>query len=89
VPDPAAQHASAGDALPGRLQVDGVFSVPDFGGTKHLPADFVGLSLVLWRLVLYFVPMLVGGVLVAKRIGRRGFAARTWESDEGETAESP
>jgi uncharacterized protein (TIRG00374 family) len=41
----------------------------------YLPAHFVGVSLVLWRLVVYFVPMLVGGVLVAKRIGRRGFAA--------------
>ena len=42
-----------------------------------LPSAFVGVSLVLWRLVLYFVPMFVGGVLVTKRIGRRGFAART------------
>jgi len=40
----------------------------------YLPAHFVGVSLVLWRLVVYFVPMLVGGILVAKRIGRRGFA---------------
>lgn len=40
----------------------------------YLPAHFVGVSLVLWRLVLYFVPMFVGGILVAKRIGRRGFA---------------
>jgi uncharacterized protein (TIRG00374 family) len=40
----------------------------------YLPAHFVGVSLVLWRLVIYFVPMLVGGILVAKRIGRRGFA---------------
>lgn len=39
----------------------------------YLPAHFVGVSLVLWRLVVYFVPMFVGGVLVAKRIGRRGF----------------
>jgi uncharacterized protein (TIRG00374 family) len=35
-----------------------------------LPAHFVGVSLVLWRLVLYFVPMFAGGALVAKRIGR-------------------
>jgi hypothetical protein len=42
----------------------------------YLPASFVGVSLVLWRLVVYFVPMLIGGILVAKRIGRRGFAAR-------------
>jgi uncharacterized protein (TIRG00374 family) len=41
----------------------------------YLPSDFVGVSLVLWRLVLYFVPMFVGGVLVAKRIGVRGFSA--------------
>lgn len=41
----------------------------------HLPAHFVGISLVLWRLVLYFVPMLVGSLLVAKRVGRRGFGA--------------
>lgn len=40
----------------------------------YLPAHFVGVSLVLWRLVLYFVPMMVGGILVAKRIGRKGFA---------------
>jgi len=39
----------------------------------YLPARFVGVSLVLWRLVLYFAPMLVGGLLVARRIGRRGF----------------
>jgi hypothetical protein len=42
----------------------------------YLPASFVGVSLVLWRVVIYFVPMLVGGILVAKRIGRRGFASR-------------
>ncbi len=41
----------------------------------YLPASFVGVSLVLWRLVLYFVPMFVGGALVAKRIGRAQFAA--------------
>ena len=41
----------------------------------YLPAHFVGVSLVLWRLVLYFVPMFVGGVLVAKRIGRKGFGS--------------
>lgn len=40
----------------------------------YLPAHFVGVSLVLWRIALYFVPMFVGGALVAKRIGRRGFA---------------
>ena len=28
------------------------------------------------RLVVYFVPMFVGGVLVVKRIGRRGFEAK-------------
>ncbi len=39
----------------------------------YLPAHFVGVSLVLWRVVVSFVPMFVGGVLVAKRIGRRGF----------------
>ena len=38
-----------------------------------LPAHFIGVSLVLWRLALYFVPMFVGGLLVARRIGRRGF----------------
>ena len=42
----------------------------------YLPAHFVGVSLVLWRLVVYFVPMLIGGILVAKRIGRRGFALK-------------
>ncbi|MBN2565961.1 MAG: flippase-like domain-containing protein [Candidatus Eisenbacteria bacterium] len=41
-----------------------------------LPAHFVGVSLVLWRLVLYFVPMFAGGVLVAKRIGRGFVTAR-------------
>ena len=42
----------------------------------YLPAYFVGVSLVLWRLVIYFVPMFVGGILVAKRIGQRGFSMR-------------
>ena len=41
-----------------------------------LPAHFVGVSLILWRAVLYFAPMFVGGTLVAKRIGRRGFDVR-------------
>ena len=45
-----------------------------------LPARFVGVSLVLWRLALYFAPMFVGGVLVARRIGRRGFNAKTPQS---------
>jgi uncharacterized membrane protein YbhN (UPF0104 family) len=45
-----------------------------------LPARFVGVSLVLWRLALYFVPMSVGGVLVAKRIGRKGFTGKTPQS---------
>jgi len=36
----------------------------------YLPAHFVGVSLVLWRLVVYFVPMFVGGALVARRVGR-------------------
>jgi len=35
----------------------------------YLPQHFVGVSLVLWRFVVYFVPMLAGGALVAKRIG--------------------
>ena len=45
-----------------------------------LPSRFVGVSLVLWRIVLYFAPMFVGGVLVVKRIGRRGFDAKTPQS---------
>ncbi|MEA3409201.1 MAG: flippase-like domain-containing protein [Candidatus Eisenbacteria bacterium] len=45
-----------------------------------LPARFVGVSLVLWRLAVYFVPMSAGGLLVAKRIGRRGFEAKTPQS---------
>jgi len=45
-----------------------------------LPAHFVGVSLVLWRIALYFVPMFAGGVLVAKRIGRRGFEAKVPQS---------
>ncbi len=49
----------------------------------YLPTYFVGVSLVLWRLVLYFVPMFVGGVLVAKRIGRKGFGSeREAEGDQ-------
>ena len=40
---------------------------------SYLPEAFIGVSLVLWRLVVYFVPMSAGGVLVAKRIGARGF----------------
>jgi uncharacterized protein (TIRG00374 family) len=42
-----------------------------------LPAHFVGVALVLWRLALYFAPMSVGGVLVTRRIGRRGFRAES------------
>jgi uncharacterized protein (TIRG00374 family) len=45
-----------------------------------LPAHFVGVSLVLWRIALYFAPMSVGGILVAKRIGRRGFEAKGTQS---------
>jgi len=45
-----------------------------------LPAHFIGVALVLWRIALYFAPMLVGGVLVAKRIGRRGFDAKETQS---------
>ena len=42
----------------------------------YLPSHFIGLALVLWRMVLYFVPMFIGGLLVAKRIrGRRGESA--------------
>ncbi len=40
----------------------------------YLPSHFIGIALVLWRIVLYFGPMFVGGLLVAKRIrvgGRR------------------
>ncbi len=46
----------------------------------YLPARFVGVSLVLWRLALYFVPMFVGGALVAKRVGRVRFASVERES---------
>lgn len=45
-----------------------------------LPAHFIGVSLVLWRIALYFVPMFAGGILVAKRIGRKGFKAKTPQS---------
>ena len=45
-----------------------------------LPAHFVGVSLVLWRIALYFAPLLAGGLMVAKRIGRRGFTAKTPQS---------
>jgi uncharacterized protein (TIRG00374 family) len=45
-----------------------------------LPAHFVGVALVLWRIALYFAPMFAGGVLVAKRIGRRGFEAKASQS---------
>jgi len=38
----------------------------------HLPAGYIGVSLVLWRLAIYFVPMLVGGLLVARRVGGLG-----------------
>ncbi len=37
----------------------------------YLPSHFIGIALVLWRIVLYFTPMFVGGLLVARRI-RRG-----------------
>jgi uncharacterized protein (TIRG00374 family) len=42
----------------------------------YLPESFVGVSLLLWRLVLYFVPMFVGGVMVARRVGFGRFARR-------------
>jgi len=45
-----------------------------------LPAHFVGVSLVLWRVALYFAPMLAGGVLVARRIRRRGFGPKDPQS---------
>jgi len=38
---------------------------------SYLPEAYIGVSLVLWRLAVYFVPMFVGGVLVARRIGMR------------------
>jgi len=41
----------------------------------YLPSQVVGLSLVLWRLAVYFVPMLAGGILVVRRLGKRGTAA--------------
>ena len=34
----------------------------------YLPSHFIGIALVMWRTVLYFLPMTVGGLLVAKRI---------------------
>jgi len=37
----------------------------------YLPSHVVGVSLVLWRLVVYFAPMFVGGALVVRRL-RRG-----------------
>jgi len=40
----------------------------------YLPASFVGVSLLLWRLVLYFAPMFIGGLMVAKRVGVGGFS---------------
>lgn len=45
-----------------------------------LPAHFIGVSLVLWRTALYFAPMSAGGLMVAKRIGRKGFTAKTPQS---------
>lgn len=45
----------------------------------HLPAGFIGVSLILWRLAIYFVPMLAGGILVARRVGGVG-RARVGES---------
>lgn len=41
----------------------------------YLPSQVVGVSLVLWRLAVYFAPMLAGGILVARRLGGRGSAA--------------
>lgn len=35
----------------------------------YLPARYLGVSLVLWRLTIYFAPMLAGGLLVARRVG--------------------
>ena len=45
----------------------------------YLPSHFIGIALVLWRIVLYFVPMFVGGLLVAKRI--RGGGRRTLDPE--------
>jgi len=46
----------------------------------YLPSHFIGIALVLWRIVLYFVPMFIGGLLVAKRIRGRGWKVRRPES---------
>ncbi len=46
----------------------------------YLPSHFIGIALVLWRIVLYFVPMFVGGLLVAKRIKGGGGRSLTPES---------
>jgi uncharacterized protein (TIRG00374 family) len=42
----------------------------------YLPAHVVGVSLVLWRIVVYFAPMLLGGALVARRLGKRRASAQ-------------
>ncbi len=46
----------------------------------YLPSHFIGIALVLWRLVLYFTPMFVGGLLVARRIRGGGRRVRDPES---------
>lgn len=41
----------------------------------YLSSHVAGVSVVLWRLAVYFAPMLVGGILVARRLGGRGSSA--------------
>jgi glycosyltransferase 2 family protein len=53
-----------------------------------LQDQYVGVSLVLWRLVLYFAPMLVGGLLVARRIGRGFVLGKRKGLDDVEAAEA-
>jgi uncharacterized protein (TIRG00374 family) len=45
----------------------------------YLPSHFIGIALVMWRTTLYFLPMWVGGLLVAKRIR---FAGRDRAKDD-------
>ena len=50
----------------------------------YLPESFVGVSLLLWRLVLYFAPMFIGGIMVAKRVGVGRFAKNRHEGSSGD-----
>ncbi len=56
----------------------------------YLPSHFIGIALVMWRTTLYFLPMSMGGLLVAKRIRFAGRGrAGAGPEDSPEHLETP